>query len=118
MQIDKTLRVYDLKSLKKKYKGAKVSMDYLCHKLAGYHDKDANTVEIEFYHLEKWSGNEISYITTIVLDADDIIKNIKALKCEVLVGDDARGSRYRAKRADESDYSVLDQKLEKAVIEE
>ena len=107
--------VVDIKSLRKKYMKKKISIDEL--EKSGWVDFNQKTKELslEFTHLVSWSGEEYTYTISMILDDDQVIQKISALKCERLAGDDARGSTYKGKRVDEYDYYRLDCILKKAV---
>lgn len=108
--------VVDLKNLRKKYLKKRVYIDKFERGVWADFNQATKELFLEFSHLVKWSGDEYTYTVSLILDGDHVIQKISALKCQCLAGDDARGSSYRGKRADEYDYYRLDCILEAAIL--
>ena len=90
------------------YLKQRIFIDRFQKDVSAYFNKTSKELEIEFYHLVKWSGEEYCYTISMTLDDDSTIIKISPLKCERLCFDDATGSGYRGKRVDEYDYYRLD----------
>ena len=103
-----TIDVVDLKTLRKAYLKQKLIMDRFPKGVWADFNQDTKELFLEFHHLVKWSGEEYTYTISMILDDDNVVQKISAVKCERLAGDDARGSSYRGKRVDEYDYYRLD----------
>ena len=73
---------------------------------------------ISWESLDSWSGDATRYEAAIKVGSDLAILNIDPLQCKRLVGDDARGSTYRAVRAGEADYFGLDLQLFDLLVEQ
>jgi hypothetical protein len=112
-----TIEVVDLKTLRQKYLKQKLILDKFQTDVLVDYSQETGELQLEFSHLLSWSGEEYTYNISMILDADQTIKKIYALKCQRLSGDDARGSSYRGKRTDDYDYYRLDCVLEEAISE-
>ena len=106
--------VVDIKTLREKYIGAKFN-DGELDKYEYIFDTTTGRTELEFSYLEDWSGNEYTYIVSFCLNEQSEITKIYTPKCQMLLGDDARGSSYKGHRCDDSDYWQIDKKLSAAV---
>ena len=74
-------------------------------------------VELTWYETDKWTGDSTMYTGVVNVDKDMGITDVSPLVCERLLGDDARGSGYRARRADGHDYFLFDEKLSALLVE-
>ena len=107
--------VVDLKTLRKKYLKKRIFIDRFERGVWADYSQETKELCLEFTHLVKWSGDEYTYTISLLLDDDNVIQKISALKCQRLAGDDACGSTYRNKRADDYDYFRIDCVLETTV---
>ena len=103
--------------MRKRYKGKHIDFEKLLPWECSYSEK-TRELYWEYSYLCTWSGEEYRYNITIGLDEEGAIKKLGALHCERLVSEDAASVRYRGKRADDFDYSMLDDRLERVVIED
>lgn len=108
------IEVVDIKTLRQKYIGARFNEGEL-DKFEYILDKTTGRTELEFSYLEKWTGNEYNYVVSFCVNEEREITKLFAPKCQMLVGDDARGSSYKGHRCDDFDYWQIDKKLSAAV---
>lgn len=110
--------VENLKTLKQKYIGVRLDEERVHSEYGAFLNHEKGEFELTFSCLEDWSGEEYTYELSGEINSDCTIKKIFAPHCQRLVGDDARGSSYRAKKMDELDYWRVDRKLKELVTEE
>lgn len=110
------VEVSDLKTLRQKYLKRKLDPNKFGKEVEVFFNHNTGILELEITYLMKWSGDEYKYFLVIHLDSDSVIQKIPAPKCQRLVGDDALGSDYRGKRADDFDYHVMDTVLSYALV--
>ena len=102
---------HNLRSFRKLYKGKRLNSTKIEDEYGVFYNKDRGEVELNWEETDKWTGDATTYVGTVYVDENMEIKDVAALTCERLLGDDARGSGYRAKRAEGHDYFLFDVKL-------
>ena len=102
---------HNLRSFRKLYKGQRLDPARIDTEDGVYFWRDRGEVELTWYETDKWTGDSTMYTGTVAVDENMRITDVSPLVCERLLGDDARGSGYRASRADSHDYFLFDIKL-------
>jgi hypothetical protein len=106
----------NLSAIRKKYKGRKINLEKP-HDCEAWFTEETMEMELEFTYLN-WAGDELRYDIVIKLNPDFTIKQIGALHCSRLAGEDAASVSYRGKKAEESDYRQLEKQLKQILEDE
>lgn len=110
--------VEDLKTLRKKYIGARLDIESVNRDYDAIMDLNAGTFELRFSYLDQYEWEEYNYELHAEINKDVAFIKIVAPHCERLVGDDAMRSTYRGKRMDDLDYERIDRKLQELVVKD